>query len=543
MTAAIKIKDGIQGRRNATRVSYPMTVKVSGRQFTAINWNETGFQLPIALTEVFPDQPVAVEINLPYGEMDLNFSAWALSVWSSDKAGSSGFRFSDMEPHTRTLLSKFRIALQTPNPPNLGGIVEDLSIPTITPEAPETPPRQQTGAAPPQAPTPPQDKEAERLPRRSLAISFIYAVLGVLLTLFIISSLYAYFTRLTIDSAVVSRPVEKIIAPLNGVITKAYVTAGEQVKSGDPLLKLKSVEDRLELSRAETALNKAELELDQAKAKLESSKRSLGVYQGLTEDRLNAAKAALQNAQSTLQLAKSELKSARQLKARQVISTLEYDSAFAKLQHAKSAYNVAMAEFRNLERINQETHDGSYYSSQRKEFDLSELVAAVDAAQQRVELARQRLTAAKASEYFKVTAPFDAKVISFPKSQGNAVVSAEPLAVLEKLTEPVIDAFLTHTQLAKIRLGSEARVYIPALGKSFTAVVTGIDPTARFTQDETIRYSWQVGASKLNDIKTGRVTLQLKHAEVSDESLGSLAGLPAEVTFKKVGRPLLGLGV
>lgn len=534
MTAATHINDIHLGRRRQDRSEHPFVISLSGRTFNASDWNEHGFRIPVTLKDLPVEQSFPITVSIPHQGMDITFKTRAKPIWTAANPSASGFEFAGLDSSKVSFLEEFRDSSIERKTPHLVGSFEGLSVPAgnrvdtpqVEPVVPEPKPAQVEA---------PKAVETEALPKRSMLITLLYAGLGLLLTWFILSSLLTHFLRLNIDSAILSRPVERIVSPINGAVEAVYVKEGEAVTAGQALLQIDSLDSGRNISSAEAELDNATIKLAKAEAELAASQQSIGVYQALTQDKLEAAQSKFANVATSLRLAKSELDSAKMLQSENVISSLEFDAAASNYNRAKTLYDEAQAELSNVRLINKQTSSGTYYSAQRKEIDVNELKAARDVAAQRVELSQAKLSRVKDNALYTLKAPYDAHVVTLHKSSGNAIVNAENIMVLEKSIKPVIEAFVSHSELSKIRMNSEAKVYVPTLDKSFTAKVVAIDPTARFTQEDTFRLSWQESASNTVAAKTSRVTLEIPDQVALSSDLSGLAGLPVEVSFKRIG--------
>lgn len=534
MSAATHINDTNLGRRRQDRSEHPLAISVAGRQFQALDWNEHGFRISVTLTELPVNESFPVTVSIPHEGMDVTFKTRARPIWTAANPSGSGFEFAGLEPSKLKFLEEFCDSSLTRKAPNLVGAFEGLSVPegnkvgapvVALPDPTPEPAKAET----------PKPVETESLPQRSLLITLVYFGLGLLLTWFIGSSLLSHFLRLNVDSAILSRPVERIVAPLNGSVESVLVKEGDTVAAGQVIMQIDSLEGERDIAMAEEERNNAIMKLAKADAALKASHKSIGVYKALTQDKLEAAQNKVANAATSLRLAKSELESAKLLRAKNVISTLELDTAATQHNKAKGLYDEARAQLSSVRLIKEQTASGTYYSAQRKEIDVNELQAERDVAAKRVELAEAKLQRITDNSLYTLKAPYDAHVVTLQKSPGNAVVSAENIMVLEKDTIPVVEAFVSHDELSKIRMNSVAKVYVPTLDKSFTAKVVAVDPTVRFTQEDTFRLTWQESDSGTASAKSSRVTLEIPGSAQLRSDFGGLAGLPVEVSFKRAG--------
>jgi multidrug resistance efflux pump len=78
-----------------------------------------------------------------------------------------------------------------------------------------------------------------------------YITTGIFILFSLVMVLNTYVLHLKIETAVVSTPIEAMVAPVGGYISKVFVKPGERVKYGSPLLKVENIdlERKLQLAR------------------------------------------------------------------------------------------------------------------------------------------------------------------------------------------------------------------------------------------------------------------------------------------------------
>lgn len=476
-----------------------------------------------------------MKVSLPYQGFDLGFSTLAKAIWSND--GRSGFELVALTPRQRSLMENFRDRLtgkqskertsNTQRPHTHQHTEPDVkashtspsvSVPKVTSAVPaESHPNKL-----------PAKKPDETLPRHTLLRSAIYLGLGLFLTYFMLTSLYALIFRLNIDSAVVSRPVEKMTAAIDGIIQRIDAQPGQFLAVNQPLMAIAGINEKASLLEAETALAEARLNEKKKESEYDSALRAIKVYSTINADKEEAARARLNAARQNLQALRRDKERREQLADSGLVTLSEADRARIRYQNGLKEVQQAQSELKSLQAVSQSIKDGSYYSNLRKEIDLSELRSELESARAQVALARHQLASINEVNGFTLKTPYPARVINITKSPGNTVSRSEVVAVLEKVEKPVIDAFLTQDQLPQIQLGKIANIYIPALDRKLQGRVVSIDRTAAFTQDDAIRFAWQE-----SDSKSGRVTLEILQADDLQSSWDALAGLPAEVSFRR----------
>ncbi len=514
-------------RRRHHRLPYPLTVRIGEREFQTSDWSIEGFSLPVGLAGDFQGKLYKVNLSLPYEGFDLGFSATARAIWSDTQR--AGFEFTDLTTRQRGLLENFRDRL-TGNArrgtSSTGG--KSATVTTARTAKPEEKVTTAVPAAPKEQNKLPAKKEPEELPRKTLIRSAIYGVLGLFLTYFMLTSLYALVFRLNIDSAVVSRPVEKMTSAIDGVIQRIDAQPGQFLAASEPLMVISSIDEKADLLAAETELAEARLNARKKQAEYDSAVRAIKVYASINGDKVAAAEAKVRAARDNLRALRRDMERREQLADAGLITRSDYENARIRYQNGRRELDSSLAELNSLKALTGSIREGSYYSNVRKEIDLQELRNELQAAKAQVELAKRKLASVGEVNSFTLNAPYAARVINITKSAGNTVARSEVVAVLEKVEKPIVDAFLTQDELPEIQLGKIANIYIPALDRKLRGRVINIDRTAAFTEDDAIRFAWQE-----SDTKSGRVTLEILDAPDLDKSWGALAGLPAEVSFRR----------
>lgn len=132
-------------------------------------------------------------------------------------------------------------------------------------------------------------------------------------------------------------------------------------------------------------------------------------------------------------------------------------------------------------------------TAQRLDVARNAYAAAADQAavlrQQRAEAAAQQAVAAKSSALArsqlsktKIPAPLSGTVLERLAEPGEVVAPGQALAVLADLRTVKLKVFVQEADLAKVRLGAQARIRVDGLpGRTFAARVARVDAQAQFT--------------------------------------------------------------
>jgi cobalt-zinc-cadmium efflux system membrane fusion protein len=155
-----------------------------------------------------------------------------------------------------------------------------------------------------------------------------------------------------------------------------------------------------------------------------------------------------------------------------MLDSVEVGEAHATWTQAQSELRIAEADFKRAESLNAEE------IIPRKDFlraraDRDKAAAALRAAADRLRLLGGVPAASgKGVAGFAVTAPFAGAVIEKHVTLGELASPSEPMFTIADLSRVWILAALPEAALAKVRLGANAKVTVPAYpGETFTGVV------------------------------------------------------------------------
>jgi len=111
----------------------------------------------------------------------------------------------------------------------------------------------------------------------------------------------------------------------------------------------------------------------------------------------------------------------------------------------------------------------------------------VAAAQSDAERASAQLKEAQANRSdLTIVAPFDGTIATRAAEPGEVVAPGTPIVTMLDLGEVYLRGFVPEGDIARVKLGQAARVYLDSNPKSpIDAIVSRIDPEASFTPENT----------------------------------------------------------
>ncbi|MBQ0710470.1 MULTISPECIES: HlyD family secretion protein [unclassified Ochrobactrum] len=253
------------------------------------------------------------------------------------------------------------------------------------------------------------------------------------------------------DDAYVQGDIASIAPKVTGYIENIPVVANQQVKAGDVIFQLDAGD--------------YQIALDEAEAKLATQKETLARIQAQAD----AAKAALLQANADKQAATAVLTNAQNTIARvQKLHETRF-VAQAELDNAQSSLDQARAKLAGA--------DAQIASAKANVAVLEAQYSEAASSTKSLELARDK--AARDLSFTTLRAPFDGVIGNLSGKKGDLVSPGQKIAALVPVNELYIDANFKETQLASIKTGETAHIYVDAIdGTKFDGKVASIAPAS-----------------------------------------------------------------
>lgn len=501
------------------RVTAPLYVAWRGDTVRAVDWSLGGLRLSgVSVTDLAVGQRLELAVSLPFQGFDVGFSLAAelvrIEAGTADEGGEMAVRFLSIDDRARNLMRHFVEELVRGSMVDVEDTIQRIDVP-VTPVS--TKPDPNPAAAMP----------VRRWPVRTLAMTGVYLTLGLGLVLYTTLVIYANFFKLEVQTAVVTAPLDVVVAHGDGRIALTEVRPGDPVTAGQHLGTLvdHELEQRLDMAR---------IAVERAEARTVRARRALAAEQARTADQAviaanNRARAEAEIAALVrrLELAESHLARLQRLNDQGWSTAAQLDLVADEV----AALEVELA----LRRIDRAEMDQTRLNTTTRDFfDRARLDQAVDDRQADLALATDELAAARAElaalerhrTRLAVQAPFDGRLIEFLRPSGASVTRGDALALVEDSSERVVEAFMNQDEVLRVGLGDRAGVYLPALDRHITAVVERVDRTTGFVDEQRAQYTWRGPQDR-----SARVILRL--AGLPAEGGGLDAGLPAVVVFDR----------
>src|SRR5215216_4762819 len=309
------------------------------------------------------------------------------------------------------------------------------------------------------------------------------------------------------------RPIRyiKLTSEVPGRIEEIYVTAGDQVSKGKPLVRVDPTQLQSNQEAQWAATQASVNDVQNARNAVNSAQQALVVAEAsvaAARQQVVAMQTNVDKAQVEVNTAQRELKRFTELIEAGVSSRFEYDTARDRLETAKIALETAEA---NLEAQKIAVKEATERANQQriavKEAQTSIKSSEMRASQQQAMLRGQQSQRSKATQL----SPLNGVIADIPTRVGEYAVSAlstTPLMTIADMSQINVEVNVDETEINNVKVGQEAKVKVDALGdKEIKAVVTQKNPLAVSKSDTTGGLSNRVNVQEAKEFK---VTLELK---------------------------------
>ncbi|MGI9406909.1 MAG: PilZ domain-containing protein [Hyphomicrobiaceae bacterium] len=513
----VKVKRDRPSRRLHHRVTAPLFATVGGHTIRASDWSLGGLRLegyPGDLPKVGDE--VELHISLPFQGFEVAFDAAGQVVRNNPESGMFALQFTELGERERELMSHFVEEIVRGSMVDVEDTIQRIDVP-VTPVSTKP------------DPNPIAELPKRRVPVKTVVMSGFYLLSGFVVFGYLGVMLYANYFRLEVQAAVISAPLESVRAQFDGRIVWSDFRPGSRVRTGDILLHVadNELEKEIDFSRIEISERRAQLDFLRRKQADE-----LGRMEGLADVSLKkvrqikleiealAAEANATRAQSE-RLA-SLMQSGYTTRARAEEAEAAYLKAKKRLQSRK-------LELASAARLASSYVGRRHYTGTNFVGEVGKIDAEISLAEKRIGIATTRHEVLlKHRARLAVRAPFDGVLLELPRVDMASVRHGETVAVIEQRQRRRITAYLKQDEVLKVGLGDRAYGYIPALNESQPLVVTDIDRTTGFVDEQTSHYKWRGSRDR-----SARVTLEFEHPRLVADVRRYRSGLPVIVLFEQ----------
>lgn len=359
----------------------------------------------------------------------------------------------------------------------------------------------------------------------------IYAISGVIL-LFILTVMFnTYILCLKVETAVVTAPIETMVAPVSGFISEIYVLPGQKVKKGTPLLKVENIDLERDLKLARVQLEESKLQIAYYQHLLTNEEQRLKVYQSVGSSRVESAQTMVNVSKQDMLTAKYNINRLKTLHDKHYISEANWEAELAKYVNAQERLKSAKAQHELEHNSLNAVDKGIYFTGSKIEGTTHDLSAELEAAQNKTKLNEERVKIYEGLiAKLTLRAPYDGVITQILKTAGNTTDNNKPVLLVEqiKINKNIV-AYLTQSEIAHISSPDKVKIYIPSTGKTYLGKITEINRTDGFVDTIKAQYKWR----DLEMDRSAMVTIDISNSDQKDFNMQAFSGMPVIVYFSR----------
>lgn len=340
-------------------------------------------------------------------------------------------------------------------------------------------------------------------------------ILAGLLTFFIV-----FKERKDPGTIVVSGNIEatdvELAFKIAGRVEECFVSEGDTVTKGALLARLENMDQKIAVALAKTNLDRAESvfaelkagsrpeEIRLSEARVTQARQALlELTRGSRAQEIEAAASDLNTALSAEKSAKAQLDQAKEdydrfasLLKEQTVSQRDFDLQKTRYEVAKNTADEAAARVNAARQVLSLKKEGprteqierakAALAQAEAEYELTKIgprQEKIDQAGAMVGEAKEKLNqASQQLSYTELTAPMDGVVLSRSADPGEFLNPSTPVVTLGDLARPWLRAYISETDLGRLKLKDRAKVSTDSFpGKVYEGVVSFISSQAEFT--------------------------------------------------------------
>lgn len=516
---SVKVKRERADQRRHHRVTAPIYVDCGGHRLRAADWSLGGLRIegyPGALPAV--GEEVQLELTLPFQGFDVSFDAKLQCVRNDAAQRMFAGRFTVIGERERELMSHFIEELIRGSMVNVEDTIQRIDVP-VTP------------ASISPDPSPVDQLPVKRWPVKTLVMTGIYGVLG--LVVFGYTGLLAYtnFYRMEVQTAVISAPVDTVAAPVDGRVAWTAVKPGDPVKAGDVILNVLDNQLEREIELADIAIREQKAKLLFAKQRHADELERIKSFAGVEMKNLEQTRLELEGLEAQTKAAEQQFLRLKFLHGKGFTTDTLLENAEKTFISLKKSLDAKRVELNARIELAGDNVGKRFYSGNNLIGDIGQTESQLKLAEHEVRLMEQRHEALiNHRNRLAVRAPFDGNVLELPRVDKGSMRRGDIIAIVEQRRNRQVTAYLNQDEVLKIGLGDEATVFVPALGEALKGRVTRIDRTSGFVHEQDQRqtpgYNWRGPTDR-----SAKVTIAFEEPGRVVDPDRYRSGLPVVVIF------------
>jgi HlyD family secretion protein len=291
----------------------------------------------------------------------------------------------------------------------------------------------------------------------------------------------ADIVKKTVATGSIKPRLEVHVKPqVSGVVDELFVVAGQMVKKGERIARIKLVPSQVNINNAQSSVELARIRYEQAR-------RDLARQQEVFSKKLD-----VESARARFENAKQEDERNKKLFGDGIISEQQY-------QQIKRDLDIAKAEFENMKLVS-----GNNIKQFEAEVEIrrQELNAAID----NLQLLREGATKNSAQVANIVVSTVDGMVLDVPVEEGTSVIERNnfnegtSIAIVADMTSLIFEGKVDESDVGKLREGMPLELTIGAIeGSKFGATLEYIAPKGNL-EEGTVKFQVRAAIEPAKDV-------------------------------------------
>lgn len=519
---AVKIKRERPDQRRHHRVTAPLFVRVDGHQLRAADWSLGGLrvdgypgELPVAGAEL------PFHLTLPFQGFDVSFDVKAEVVRTNALEKMFAVRFTEIGERERELMQHFIEELVRGSMSEVEDTIQRIDVP-VTPARLE-----------PDAKKIPATMPVRRWPVKTVVMTAVYAVAGLIVFGYAGLLGYSNFYRMEIQTAVITAPLETVTAQADGQVALTGLKPGDSVRAGEVVVNLidNQLEREIELADIEVKARKAQLAY--LKQKQTEELERLKGYATVEMKNVRQSKVELEGLQEQLKVVEDQHKRLKTLFDKGFATESKLDEVAKQVISLKSDIERRRIELLSRADLAEQNFGKRLYTGMTIEGDAADVEGRVRLAEHEIAIAEERREAyVRQRERSAVVAPFDGTILELPRIDRGNVRKGDTLAIIEQRKDRHVSAYLNQDEILKVGMGDEALVYIPAIGETVRGRVVKIDRTSGFVRENEQRQNPGYGWRGPHD-RSAKIEIAFEDPSKVADPERYRSGLPVIVVFEQ----------
>ena len=516
---AVTVRRERPDQRRHHRVTAPLYIDHAGYRLRAADWSIGGFRVE-QFPEKLPDigDELALHLSLPFQGFDVSFDAGAVVVRTDPQSGMFACQFTELGEREAELMSHFIEELVRGSMVDVEDTIQRIDVP-VTPASlePDINPISQI--------------PVRRWPMKALAMTGVYAVLGLFVFGYIALLGYSNFYRMEVQTAVISAPVEAVAAQAEGRVSWTSLRPGDPVSQGQIVVNLLDNRLEREIELADLAISEEKSKLIYLKQRQRDEFERMRSFAKVEMKNVRQTRLEIEALQAQLRAANNHYGRIKHLHLRGFTTDAIYDEAAQRVVAAQKSLQSRKLELRSRIALADQNIGKRHYTGQNLVGETGRLEADAQLALNKIALAHKKHEILiNARKRLSVVAPYDGNILELPRVNAGHVRRGDIVAIIEQRKARHVTAFLTQDEVQKIGLGDEAQLFIPAVGETLEGTVRLIDRTSGFIVEQEQRrkpgYNWRGPTDR-----SAKVVIAFKNPQAIADFETYRSGLPVVVIF------------